>query len=155
MDPTQPGSFYPCFSAVGGGQAAQQEGEQQQVHVPQWNPDWSHEEIGQLRTIPEWNTLLTWVAQNMRVIARETLAAHTTTACQPGKVPGPSGPGGSLKACGLDTLLPAPADGGSLSYVQVDLPHAFVHGDGLHIRFVSLVSAELTTPMKIQEHACT
>ena len=130
-------------------------GRQMQVWVPQWDPDWSHEEITHLRTLLAWNDLHKWVRQNLRVSAPKTLAAHTTTACQPGKVPGPSGPDGILKTCGLETFLQVPAGGGSsLSYVQIILPHAFVHGDGLEIRFVSLASVELDTHIKIQEHAC-
>ena len=144
-------------------QAAQQESAAAAQQAPGpaigdfvWNPDWSREEIAHFRTLPAWNTLRTWVQQNLRVFARRTSAAHTTNACQPGKVPGPSGPNGSLKSCGLETFLQVPAvGGGSMSYVQVCLPHAFVHGDGLEIRFVSLASVELDTHMKIQEHACT
>ena len=104
MDPTHPlpPAVGSVATAVGGGQD-QQQGEQQasqvpaaaeqapgpavggqiQVWVPQWNPDWSLEEIAHFRTFPTWNALQTWARQNLWVSAQKTLAAHTTTACQP------------------------------------------------------------------------
>ena len=76
---------------------------------------------------------------------------------QPKKAIAPSG--SSLETCGLDTCLPViagqhgPAVGGQLAsggppaqpavggnmymYLQIVLPHAFVHGDGLGVRYVS------------------
>ena len=43
-----------------------------------------------------------------------------------------------------------PAVGGNM-YLQIDLPHAFVHGDGLGVRYVS----ELSTDQKVlQEQSC-
>ena len=116
---------------------------------------WSFDEIAILRTLPFWSEYNDWVRKMLRVSAPRALAAHTTAACQPGKVPGPAGPEGSLRTCGLEKVLYFEGqDGGSLPYVQIRLPGAFVHGDGLEIRFVSLVSRDLDTPEKVQRHAC-
>ena len=120
--------------------------EQIEVWVPQWKPGWSLQEIAHFRTFdfPAWNALQTWVSQNLRESAQRTLTLHYWQSPR------------SLKTCGLETFLEAPAVGGrSLSYVQILLPYAFVYDDGLEIRFISLVSEELDSHMKIQEHACT
>ena len=117
MDPTQPAFLNPLFPALGGEQQGEQQespvsavGEEQQAQQPSAaeqvtgpavgghiqahapvGPSLVPEESAQFRTIPEWDTLLTWVDKNRRVPAWETLSAHTTSACQPGKATGPSG----------------------------------------------------------------
>ena len=88
---------------------------------------------------------------------------------QPKKAIAPSG--SSLETCGLDTCLPViagqhgPAVGGQLAsggppaqpavggnmYLQIGLPHALVHGDGLGVRYVSGLS---TDKKVLQEQSC-
>ena len=76
--------------------------------IPPWDPDYSKEDVWNFRKSAGWWDLISWVQKNLQVKARQTLSAHTTSACQPGNATGPSA--GSLKTCGLDTLLPV--DGG-------------------------------------------
>ena len=71
-----------------------------------------------------------------------------------GRQPGPAVGGQPSPAVGGQPAgggQPAqPAVGGNM-YLQIDLPHAFVHGDGLGVRYVS----ELSTDQKVlQEQSC-
>ena len=124
------------------------------VTIPPWDPEYSKNDVAALRNSPLWWDLLRWVKEKcLRVPSRRALSAHTTTACQPKKAVGPSA--SSLKACGLDTFLskvdgtPSPAVGGAPRvfggmYLCVELPHAFVYGDGLGVRYLSEGSGLLT-----------
>ena len=132
--------------AVGGG-----------VIIPPWDPEYSKEDVAALRKSRDWWDLISWVKKSLQINPRRTLSARTTTACQPKEATGPSE--ASLKTCGLDTFLPViggqpgpavggqpgpagggqpaqPAVGGNM-YLQIDLPHAFVNGDGLGVKYVS------------------
>ena len=148
--------------------------------IPPWDPEYSKEDVAALRKRREWWDLMSWVKESLQINPRQTLSAHTTTACQPKKSTGPSG--ASLKTCGLDTFLPVlpvigrqpgpavggqpspavggqPAGGGQTAqpavggnmYLQIDLPHAFVHGDGLGVRYVSRLSTDQEV---LQEQSC-
>ena len=126
--------------------AEQAPGPDLRIQIEEWKPAWSLHEIEHFRTFEclAWNALQTWVSQNLRESAQRTLSVHYWQSPR------------SLTTCGLETFLEVPAVGGrSLPYVQIHLPYAFVYGDGLEIRFISLVSEELDSHMKIQEHACT
>ena len=140
-------------------------------------------DVAGFRKYPQWGALISWVKRNLKVPARQTLSAHTTSACQPNKATGPSA--GSLNTSGLDTFLsavgeipppppsaPSPADGGLPSgfqpsvsgnlYLNVELPDAFVHGDGLGVKYVSKLIYLWSTDQKplqqrkkeLQEQSC-
>ena len=125
--------------------------------IPAWDPKYSIPDVAAFRARRRlWGDMLSWVNDNLAVPVRQALSAHTTTACQPGKGDGPSA--ASLKECGLETFLPfngdqpspavgglggQPAVGGQM-YLQIDLPHAFVYGDGFGVRYVSELSTDMT-----------
>ena len=148
------------------------------VIIPPWDPEYSKEDVAALRKYPEWWDLVSWVKESLQVNPRRTLSAHTTSVCQPKKATGPSA--ASLKTCGLDTFLPViggqpgpavggqpspavgrqpagggqpaqPAVGGNMMYLQIDLPHAFVHGDLLGVRYVS---GQCNDQKVFQEQSC-
>ena len=148
------------------------------VIIPPWDLEYSKADVAALRKFPEWWDLMSWVEKSLQVNPRRALSAHTTSACQPKKATGPSA--GGLKTCGLETFLPViggqpgpavggqpspavggqpagggqpaqPAAGGNM-YLQIDLPHAFVHGDGLGVRYVSGLSTD--RQKVLQEQSC-
>ena len=114
---------------------------------PRWGPEYATQDIEEFRYYPEWWDLIEWVKHSLIVSSQEALSAHTTEAI------GPSGSSeSSLKSCGWEEILSAyaevgvgcgqlagggrPAVGG-IMYLRIDLPNAFVNGDGLGIRYVS------------------
>ena len=99
-------------------------------NIPAWDPAWAQVEIERFRTLRHWGCFTQLLAKKLRTTPRRALSAHTTTACQPGKA---AGPAGSLKDAGMDHIVPAV--GGFC--VHVNLPHAFSHGDGLAVTYVS------------------
>jgi len=105
-----------------------------QIHIPHWKEEWCMEELIHFRTTARWADLVGWVKGSLATSARRALAVHTTDDCQYRKAPGPSG--SNLKSCGLETLIPDPADG-TRAHVELHLPNAFAYGDGLRIKHVS------------------
>ena len=69
--------------------------------IPRWDPEYSNEDVAALRKRQEWWDLMSWVKESLGISPRQTLSAHTTTACQPKKASGPSG--SSFKTCGVYT----------------------------------------------------
>ena len=67
------------------------------------------EEFALLSDFPSWSAFGKVVKQKLKVRARQALAYHTTTACQPKKN---NVPGGSLKDCGMPHKDPQTAIGG-------------------------------------------
>jgi len=93
------------------------------------------EELDELRGLNEWAVLQDLMKKEMTRMkdrCRRALSYHTTTACQTQKADGPAG---SLKACGLDDVMPA--DGGRSWYVELRIPHSFERGDFLEMHYVS------------------
>ena len=117
------------------------------LRVPEWHAEWCMQELHHFRNTAPWAEFLGWVEGNLATPARQALAVHTTTACQYRKAPGPSG--SELKSCGLDTLIPDPADGGR-AHVELYLPDAFAHRDGLAIKYVS----QQVAPKCVEGAAC-
>ena len=114
-------------------------------NIPAWDPAWAQVEIERFRTLRDWGCFTQLLAKKLCTSPRRALSAHTTTACQPKKADGPAG---SLKDAGINNMLPA--DGGQV-FVRVELPHAFSHGDGLAVTYVSTAEKDAKA---VQNQAC-
>jgi len=114
-------------------------GQLMKIAIPLRNEDWCMTELTVFRQTALWASFVGWAEGNLVTTARQALAVHTTTACQYGKVPGPSG--SELRRCGLENMIadPDPAVGGTsgMAHVELRLPHAFAYGDGLAIKYVN------------------
>ena len=79
---------------------------------------------------------LTWVELQLKTTARQALAVHTTTACQPNTA---AGPAQSLIVAGMDSILTVPAvGGGNQYYTKLDLANAYEAGDDLRILYTGV-----------------
>ena len=114
-------------------------------NIPAWDPAWAQVEIERFRTLRHWGCFTQLLAKKLRTTPRRALSAHATTACQPGKADGPAG---SLKDAGMDHILPAV---GGQFCVHVNLPHAFSHGDGLAVTYVSTAEKDNKA---VEDKAC-
>ena len=96
--------------------------------IPPWQPGWVMDDLACLRQKPGWQALIDWLRANISIKSvRMLLSNHTSTASMPKKAIGPSG--GSLKTAGMDQIIQSAV--GDSWFVEVNLPHAFILGDGL------------------------
>ena len=93
---------------------------------------------------PEYSRLRDFLLNEMKAPPRQVLSHHTTTSCQPGRVPGPMG---SLKDCGLEQAIP---DKGGVR-VQLTFQHSFEEGDG---RAWTYITGPCTNLKSAQHTAC-
>ena len=117
--------------------------------VGRFQPESAQAEITQLREMQDWLAFLTWVELQLKTTARQALAVHTTTACQPKKAPGPAE---SLVVAGMDSILTVPAvGGGNQYYTQLDLANAYEAGDDLRILYTGV---HMPSPAAAEKHTC-
>ena len=90
---------------------------------------------GVLNGWPEFGQLPAALTQKKTTAYRQVLSHHTTTSCQPGRIPGPVP---SLRAAGIGAKLPT----SSAYWVEVRITASFAHGDGLWVRYVSASQAK-------------
>ena len=102
------------------------------------------QELSELRALPSWATLVDVVRSNLVGNPRQALSHNVTTACRPGKQPGPAG---SLHACGLDYRR----KGNEGVFVELRIPNSFQVGDGIEIHYVS---GQWRTLKEAQRDAC-
>ena len=106
--------------------------------------------LAKARDLESWQGLIKWLEESIQTKPRKLLAAHTTSACQPQKQSGPSGD--NLGRCGMDNIQSAVGDDGkTMCFVEVKLPHAYSHGDGLDIHYKS---ESFDGSSEVENHAC-
>ena len=98
------------------------------VVIPAWDPEYSKNDVADFRKYQEWRDLISWVTESSQAPFRRMLSAHTNFACQACQ---------SKKGPNVWTFLPA-------GRLHAKLPHAFVYGDGLGVRYLSEGSGLLT-----------
>ena len=115
-----------------------------------WEPCMTMECLSGLHQQDVWRIFCNMLRKELNTGARQALAFHTTTACQPQKA---AGPAGSLAACGLDDdrRRQDQQAGQWQHHRELKLPASYEAGDNLALEYKSLT---FTTAKEAKGETC-